>query len=177
MKIKHFIIGLLLIGFGFSAQVNAQYPHSAGGYASANIIHPISITKTVDMSFGNIATDEGSAGTVILTPTNSRTPSAGITLPANTGTVTSATFTVHGQAGYTYSITLPTESNAIHSTVSGAVDMTVTNFTCNYSSGVSILNGTGDDVIHVGATLNIAKDQVEAQYTSTDPFIVRINYN
>src|ERR1043165_2903700 len=68
--------------------------------ASANIITPISITKTVDMNFGNVAVSATVAGTAVLAPAGTRSTggAGGVTLPATTGTVAAASFTVSGQA-------------------------------------------------------------------------------
>ena len=82
---------------------------TATAAASATIITPITITKTVDMNFGNVAVSATIAGTAILAPAGTRTTggAGGVTLPATTGTVAAATFTISGQASYTYAITLP----------------------------------------------------------------------
>src|SRR5471030_51753 len=77
--------------------------------ASATIITPISIAKTVDMNFGNIAVSASLAGTAVLAPAGTRTTggAGGVTLPATAGSPTSADFTVSGQPSYTVAITLP----------------------------------------------------------------------
>src|SRR5580698_1501605 len=82
---------------------------TATASASANIITPITIVKTVDMNFGNVAVSATTAGTAILAPAGTRTTggAGGVTLPATVGTVAAASFTVSGQASYTYAITLP----------------------------------------------------------------------
>src|ERR1700744_5269120 len=82
---------------------------SATASASATIITPISIAKTVDMNFGNVAVAASTGGTVVLSTSRTRTPcGAGVvTLPSTTGTGAAAQFTVSGEANYTYAITLP----------------------------------------------------------------------
>src|SRR5688500_5643260 len=106
MKMKHvnklFVVVLLLVG---SASVNAQ--NTAQATATATIVTPISIAKTSDMNFGNLAVDAITGGSVVLAPNGSRTAADGVSLPATSGTVSAAAFTVTGNAGYTYSITLP----------------------------------------------------------------------
>src|SRR5688500_14116799 len=108
MKMKHvnklFVVVLLLVG---SASVKAQ--STAQATATATIVTPISITKITEMNFGNLAVDAASAGSVVLDPsaTPNRTPADGVSLPSTTGTVSAARFTVTGNAGYTYAITLP----------------------------------------------------------------------
>ena len=93
-------IAILVIGFAASS--NAQSTASAS--ASATIISPISITKTVDLDFGNVIAS-GAAGTVVVTPAGTRSATGGASLPVTPGTVTSASFDVAGQANFTYAIT------------------------------------------------------------------------
>jgi len=92
---------------------NVSGQSSAIGSVSANIVTPISIGKALDLSFGNIAVNND-PGIVTLTPASnpSRTQSGGVTLPNNTGPVSAASFTVAGDAGNAFTITLP-EANII----------------------------------------------------------------
>src|ERR1700685_438080 len=107
---------------------------TATASASATIVTPITITKTADMNFGNVAVSATIAGTAILAPAGTRTTggAGGVTLPATTGTVAAAAFTVAGQASYTYAITLPTTTVVI--TDGASHNMNVTAFTSNPSS-------------------------------------------
>src|SRR3954462_564540 len=106
---------------------------TATASASATIITPISITKTVDMNFGNVAVSATIAGTTVLAPAGTRTTggAGGVTLPATTGTVAAASFTVSGQGSYTYAITLPTSATI---TDAGSHTMTVNAFTSSPSA-------------------------------------------
>lgn len=131
---------------------------------------PIGITKTIDMSFGNIAVI--SAGTVVLDPSGSRIGTGGVTLPAITGSVTSASFDVTGGVNLTYAITLPL--NCIIS--SGANTMTIDTFTST-PSVTGALSGTGTQQLKIGATLNIGGAQAPGTYISGTPFPITVNYN
>ncbi len=144
---------------------------SASSSSSATIIIPINITKTVDMNFGNVAVN-AVAGTVILAPAGGRTLTGGVTLPAVTGTVTAASFTVTGAPTYTFSISLPSSPLTI---TSGSNTMTVTAFTSTPSTTGTLAAGTA--TLLVGATLNVGINQVAGTYTSATPFSVTVNYN
>src|ERR1700753_3762247 len=61
---------------------------TATASASATIITPITITKTADMNFGNVAVSATIAGTAILAPAGTRSGTGGVNLPATNGTVT-----------------------------------------------------------------------------------------
>jgi hypothetical protein len=168
MKKVILTLGLCLIGIFSTTSVLAQA--SATATASATIVTPISISKNTDMNFGNIATD-GSVGTVVLSPSNGRTSTGGVTLPATTGTVTAASFTVSGSGSYTYAITLPSSVTI----TSGSDQMTVDTFTSTPSTTGTL--SSGEQIITIGATLNLVASQAEGTYTSGTPFAVTVNYN
>ena len=158
------VVLLSIASLSVSAQVTAT------ATASATIITPIAITKNLDMSFGNVAVS-AIAGTVTLTPANTRTIAGGVTLPLATGTVNAAKFTVTGLTGSTYSITLPSTALTL---TSGGNTMTVTAFTSTPTPTGTLTGGT--EVVYVGATLNVGASQAAGTYTSA-AFPVTVNYN
>ena len=147
---------------------------TATASASATIITPISITKTVDMNFGNVAVSASNAGTAILAPGGTRTTggAGGVTLPSTTGTVAAASFTVSGQASYTYAITLPSTATIS----SGSNTMTVNAFTSSPATTGALSTG-GTQTLNVGATLNVAAGQAAGSYTNATGVPVTVNYN
>lgn len=158
-----------IVFFSFAANTFAQVTASAP--ATATIVSPIAIARTVDLQFGNVAAS-ALAGTVTMDPAGVRTPGGGVTLPATTGTVTAASFTVTGTAGYTYAITLPVGATTL---ANGANTMTVDNFSST-PSGTGTLTG-GTSTLTVGARLNVGANQAAGLYTSTANFVVTVNYN
>ncbi len=148
---------------------------TATASASATIITPISITKTVDMRFGNVAVSATIAGTTVLAPAGTRTTggAGGVTLPATTGTVSAASFTVSGQGSYTYAITLPTTATI---TDASSHTMTVNAFTSS-PSATGLLSAGGTQTLTVGATLNVAAAQAAGTYTNATGVPVTVNYN
>ena len=154
---------------GLSTTVNAQVTGTATG--SATIIAPIAIANAGNMNFGNIAVS-ATAGTVVLSNAGVRSATGGVTLPATTGTVATANFTVTGLGSSTYSIQLPSSyvisDGASHS-------MTVNAFTSNPSGTGTLSSGT--QTINVGATLNVLGSQVAGTYTNATGFPVIVNYN
>lgn len=168
MKNKLIAMAILLTGFTTAASAQA----SATATATATIITPISISKTADMSFGNIAVQSATGGTVVLDAAGTRTSTSGVTLPATAGTVTAAAFTVNGTGSYTYAVTLP--STATLTRASGTETMVASSFTSNPSGTGALTAGTQN--IAVGATLTVAAAQVAGVYTSGN-FNVTVNYN
>lgn len=161
----------LAVSVASISNVSAQA--SAPASASATIVTPISIAKTADMDFGNVAVNATANGTVVLATAGTRTATGGVTLPATVGTVTGASFTVSGQAGYTYAHTLPTTALPI---ANGAATMDVHSFT-SLPSSVGTLFAGGTQTLTVCATLDVDAAQGAGTYTSASPFSVTVNYN
>jgi len=168
---KAIIASAALLGSASGAFAQA----TANASASATIITPISITKTIDMNFGNVAVSASTSGNVVLSTSSSRTTSGagGVTLPSTTGTVSAAEFTVSGQASFTYAITLP--SSVTLSDGSGN-SMTVSSFVSNPSS-TGTLSSSGSQTLDVGATLAVAAAQTPGTYTNSTGVQVTVNYN
>jgi hypothetical protein len=166
---KHYFISFLFV---LTFTLNSQAQSTANATATATILTAISITKTLDMNFGNISVQSATGGTVIMSVLGVRSTTGGVTLPATTGIVTSATFTIEGETNYTYSITLP---SAPHTITSSENNMTVTGFVSNPSGSGTLTTGT--QTLTIGATLNIAAGQPNGIYTSATGFEVTVNYN
>jgi hypothetical protein len=151
---KHHIIKLLslallvLIMHDLSAQVNAT------ATASATILTGISITKIQDMNFGRLNPGSG-GGTASISTAGVVTPTGDVTKLAGV-TPTAASFTVSGETGYTFSITLPSSDYTI--TDGSSHNMTV-------------------NTLSVGAKLTVSAGQVSGTYTNGTGFTVTVNYN
>ena len=167
---------VLAIASIFIAGSTASFAQAtATASASATIVTPISIVKNVDMNFGNVAVSATIAGTAILAPAGTRTTggAGGVTLPATAGTVAAASFTVSGQASYTYAITLPSSCSLSDG---ASHTMTVNSFTSTPSS-TGTLSAGGTQTLTVGATLNVAAAQAANTYTNSTGVPVTVNYN
>jgi len=105
-KFNSFIMIIMI-----AATTGAMAQESATASSSATIVAPIGIEKSADMNFGNVAIND-EIGTVVMTTAGATSITGGVTLPANTGTVTAAAFNVTGEADYTYTIALP--SSQLH---------------------------------------------------------------
>ena len=163
---KLFFLSILTIAFAMNAIGQSS---SATATATAVIVSPISISRTADLSFGNIIADTD-GGTVTIAPDATRTLT-GLASPSVTGTITAASFTVTGLDAATYAITLP----ATHTISSGGNDMTVDTFTST-PDGTGTLTG-GTSTVDVGATLNVNANQPAGTYTNAAGFTVTVNYN
>jgi hypothetical protein len=168
MKKITILVAILLI-VGFSTNVFAQATTTAS--TTATIVTPIGISKTVNMNFGNVATN-GAIGTVVLTPAGTRTSTGGVTLPATAGTVTAASFAVTGQGSYTYTISLPGSPITLAGTTAG---VTVGTFVSTPAATGALTAGA--QTVLVGATLNLPVSVVAGSYTNAANLTVTVNYN
>jgi Domain of unknown function (DUF4402) len=172
MTQKLFLAAAIMLAVSSSA--SAQVTKTAT--ATANIVTPISLNKTFDMNFGNVAVSS-TAGTVVLPAAAgapSRTLTGGVTLPTINGTVTAAAFAVGGEPSYTYAITIPSTDLTITNGASNT--MIVNAFVCSLGA-TGTLDGTGAQTLYIGATLNVGASQASGSYVSGTPFSVTVNYN
>jgi len=173
MKKINSIIAIIAVSIAISSSASAQ--ETASATSSSTVITPISITKNIEMNFGNIAVSS-TAGTVILAPDNTRTKTDGVTLPQTEGTVSAAKFTVNGQADFMYDITLPSTDLTLTETAGQSETMVVNAFTSTPGETAGVLTN-GSEEVFVGATLNVNATQLAGTYTNATGFNVTVNYN
>lgn len=184
MKTK--ILTLAIVTLGFTATSFAQTSYnpreSATATATATIITPISIENTGDLKFGNIVAN--STGGTVTIETNGTPKYNGVAAPSSIpGEISAASFEVKGFAGATYAITLPgtitltkTNGNGNGNAYGNSEKMTVDNFVSN-PNGTGLLSNSGSQTVNVGATLNVAANQVAGTYKNTTDLKVTVNYN
>lgn len=130
----------------FSCAIRA----SADGTVSISILTPL--------SFGKIAA--GAGGSVTVTPAGTRSKSGGVAI-LSSGSGSSGRFRLSGPNGQSYILTLPADEEAMLNSDSSS--MTLSNFTVDPESPGS-LDGAGERVISVGATLNIDSSKPPGDY-------------
>ena len=171
-KISVLLASLMAAGFMLSGQAMAA---EASANIDATVLTPIAITKNENLNFGQLLAGT-SAGTVVLEATleAARSASGGVSLPAsNSGTVTAAKFTITGQVGSTYTITLP--ESAVELDGPSAATMSVDTFTSSIVSPATIVEG--GSALYVGATLNVGVNQAAGTYSAVSGLPVIVNYN
>ncbi|MFD1079859.1 DUF4402 domain-containing protein, partial [Longispora fulva] len=134
----------------------------------ATVVDPIEIEKTVDLDFGNVISAYN-AGQVVLSPDGSRV-AYGVQLSNSLpGTVNPAEAVVtHGNNNY--SITLP-ESFVLYNESDPNQVLIIDDFQ------VDPLKGELQDVLRIGATLNLHANQLSGYYTNSSGFNVTVSYN
>jgi hypothetical protein len=130
----------------------------------------IAIGNTRSLSFGSFVA--GSGGSVTMSPSGARSAAGGVTLvPSGAGTA--AQFSITGDPGMTYSISLPLDGEAELSNGAGQ-SMPLRAFTSD-PSGTGVLDGGGSQTVSVGATLDVGASQATGAYSGA--FSVTVNYN
>ena len=137
----------------------AEAADTATANASATLVSAITLTKVVDLDFGRLSSG-AVGGTAVVDAAGTRTVTGDVVEEG--GTPTAADFTITGEAGLSYDITLP----ASVSIVSGTNSITVDTFTSNKAGNAGTLV-LGADSFSVGATLNVAGSQAVGTYTGT----------
>jgi hypothetical protein len=157
---------IALVGLVFTSNGQAV---TAIASASATIVTPIAITNTQAMLFGNIAVGT-SAGSVTLDYADARTKTGGVTLPAATGTVKTALFTVTGDGTNTFSIGFPASINLSDGTHTMALAPS-----CEQGASSVLAGGTA--VLKFGGTLTVGASQAAGAYVNSTDLVVTVNYN
>jgi len=172
-KLIFLLTGFFIIAFA-AHQTCAQSPGaSATAKVTATIVTPIKISKTSDLSFGNIVAG-ASRGTVKIETDNSHTLSGDVALPTSSpGTITAAQFTVSGLPNASYSIAVP--ASIIITREGGTEMMLVDNITTTPATS-GTLSENGEQIINVGATLHVDANQEEGVYTNESGMTVTVAY-
>jgi TRAP-type C4-dicarboxylate transport system substrate-binding protein len=172
MKKITILTAILMIAFTTAAV--AQSTATTTAATSARVITPITITKVVDMNFGNlVATAAG--GDIVLPTSGARTGDAAILLGTQNGTVAAASFTVTGETDFTYAITLPSASFDVSNGDTTPATMSVGTFVSSPSSTSKLTSGS--ETLIVGATITLDANQKSGAYTNVDALAITVNYN
>tara|TARA_B110001454_G_scaffold138436_1_gene128640 strand:- start:3067 stop:3555 length:489 start_codon:yes stop_codon:yes gene_type:complete len=141
---------------------SAAHAATASASAAANILSPITVTKTSDLDFGKIVAG-ASASTVTLTSAGALTCGSGLTC---SGTHNAAAFNVAGSTGEIVTVA----SDASVTLISGANSMTAS----LAPSAASLTLAGGAASFNVGGVLSVGASQAAGAYTGT--FNVTVNY-
>lgn len=174
MKKLSIVIASLLV-MTLSGNVMAQNTATETSNASATIISPLTLTKTTDLLFGTIIPMSAS-GTVEI-PAATGSNAAYTTVKTIAGNSTSASaFTLRGEEGTAYTITLPADGaiQLTKGTGAGAKTMNLKAFTASIPiTGSSLI--AAEQTLYVGATLEVEANQERGLYESE--YSVTVDYN
>lgn len=172
MKNKKILILIVAI-LGFSYNSFAQ-PSDVSAFGTIRILTPMTITKDLDLRFGTVVLTGNAAGTVVIGHTGANVRNLGPFTDIVTGADSfgAAQFTVRGTPNERFGVSLPDVDVLL---TGPGTSLIVNTFTTNHDSSVDRLNGLGEKIILVGATLHIPANQTGGAYSGT--FSVTVSYN
>ena len=159
-----------------AAPAMAQSSATQSTNATVKIVQPITLTKNSDLAFGTVV--KPSSGTNTVTISNaSDTPAltgAGDAALASGSTTSRAAFTVGGEGGQTFSITVPASVNMTRSGGSETLAVTLT-----ASGATGTLSGSmgsaGSTTFTVGGAFTVASTTLSGNYSGA--FNTTVAYN
>lgn len=169
---------LAVVGWGASQQVLAA---TAEGDIEALVVRPIEIEADTPLRFGAFSTS-AAGQTLAIGTDGSQTPGGadgGPKLVTSVGEVSAATFTVSGEGGLTYSITLPDSAEIATGEAAANEKMEVSDFVSDppVNTGGQLsgsLGSLGTQTLKVGAKLTTVANQAPGEYAGT--FDVTVEY-
>ncbi|MCW1735315.1 DUF4402 domain-containing protein [Anaerorudis cellulosivorans] len=168
-----FPLTALFVILFLTQHVNAQI--SATAETTAKIVSGLQITKEADLNFGSMFSPRNGGGTVTVDVNNQRA-ATGVQLATVTGeSITAAQFKVTGDPNATFTITFPYSFSVINTDGSGS-SMLVDNFTYNSITSPSTLDGNGEKIIKIGATLHVYNYQALGTYKNTTDLKITVAY-
>ena len=160
-----YLAGIAMVATSGAALAQTTASQSTTG--SVTIVTPLALKKDKELVFGNVYRPAAGASSVTVTmPTGSDTPT-GTALASGGPTRSRAAFTVTGETGKAYSVTVPASFKMAHS---GGNELTVT-------LSASKSNGTlaaGTDTFFVGGSFALADSTTAGDYSGT--FNVQVDY-
>lgn len=164
----------------FSTSALAQASATASTRSSATVVTPIAIANSVDLAFGTFAVTAAAGGTIKITPGSTSTVTrTGSVTSTKVSTPTAALFTVSGEKGFTYDLTLSaTTFSLTGAAATGATTLTVSALETSLGGAQGTINATsGTEIVYVGGLLTIPAAAAKDVYTNTSAFSVTVNYN
>ncbi len=162
---------ILVVVFGLASTTFGQ-SSSANGVSAATIVTPINLTHDggVSLDFGDIAVGTTETDIVVNAQTGDRSISGGGDAVFVGTNSSSDAFTVTGEDGEAFYITLP---SSIQTVTDGTNTMDLKDFTSFPAVGSSPTI-SGSTPVKVGATLTVGATQAAGLYTGS--YLVTVGY-
>lgn len=162
-------VAVAIVALGALSAHPAFAQVSASADVSAEIVSPLSLSKTEDLSFGPVAAGQ-SAGTVTIVPASGARSATGGATPVGVD-FHHAEFQATAQAGMVTTVTLPASETTL-SRAGGGASMTVTLEI--EGPEVRVVPGSGTQTFRVGGTLHVGEGQPIGQYQGS--FVLQLEY-
>jgi hypothetical protein len=173
-KLLPAVAAIALLGFAGAAAAQTSANTTASG--SLGVVQPISIAKVTDLSFGTVVRPGSGSGTVTVdASTGNRVLTGGVSA-INGGpftSITRAAFTVSGEGGYNFTVTIPASFNI---TRNGNQDPIQVNLTSTTGTGTlsNAFGTTGTATVGVGGSVTLSNGTPSGAYTGA--FTITVAY-
>jgi hypothetical protein len=171
---------LLLGAVAAAAMGGSAYAQASASQATTStgtIFQPILLAKNSDLSFGTVVRPISGTGTVTIAASDGQRALTGAGALLNTGPNAAAgraAYTVTGEGGQTFSITVPANFNMVRTGGSDTIQVSLTpTATTGLLSGA--LGATGTTNFGVGGSIPISNTTASGAYTGTFNVIVAYN--
>ena len=159
-----------------AAQAQSPTTASTSATGSAAVVQPITLVKNTDLAFGSLVRPSLGANTVIVDPASgARTlTGTGDASLAGNQIASRATYSVAGEGGATFSVTIP--SSFVMARVGGNETLPVSLTASALTGALSGSIGAGGSAnFSIGGSLPLSSTTVSGDYTGT--FNVTVGYN
>ena len=158
-----------------AAPAKAQSSATASTTASATIVQPITLTKNSDLAFGSVVKPTSGTNTVTINETTgARAVSGAGNAALATSTTSRAAYSVGGEGGQTFSITVPSTTTITRS--GGSETLTVNLVKTGATGTISgSIGSAGTAAFGVGGNFDVASTTVSGAYSGS--FNVTVAYN
>ncbi len=175
MRSLKWVIGAMALAMAQTAQAQ---PTSASATATANatLIQPITLLKNTDLAFGSLVRPSLGSNTVTIDPSsgNRTITGTGDASLAPNQTASRATYSVAGEGGSTFSVTVPTSFTMTRA--GGSETIPVALSASALSGSLSGQLGVGGSAnFSIGGSLPLSNATIAGDYTGT--FDVTVGYN
>ncbi len=177
MKLFRTLLIASLAACGASSVAHAQASASVSATGSVTIFRPITLAKNTDLSFGTLVRPGSGSGTVVIAQADGARTFTGTVALLSTGPNAAAgraTYTVNGEGGQTFSITVPANFTM---TRTGGAETIVVTLAATSPTGTlnNALGAAGSATFGVGGTMPVTSTTATGAYTGT--FSTTVAYN
>lgn len=180
VQIRNVLIGALAgvaSAISLGGIAHAQASASQATQSTVTVFRPITLTKNTDLSFGTVVRPATGSGTITISQTDGSRSLSGSGALLSTGPNASpgrATYTVNGEGGQTFSISVPANFNMTRSGGSETITVVLTP-TATTGTLSNALGQAGSSTFGVGGQIPINDTTASGAYTGS--FTTTVAYN
>lgn len=175
-------VKILLAAAAASAMASAAHAQASANQSTtstATIFRPIQLVKDTDLSFGTIVRPDAGSGTVTISEVDGSRSLSGSGALLSTGPnapAGRATYTVSGEGGQTFAITVPANFNMTRAGGSETITVVLTpSATTGTLSGALGDTASGSATFGVGGQIPVSNTTTSGAYSGV--FTTTVSYN